>query len=159
MKAGLGVVLLVLATGAAEAQVGWAIGQGNAIPRQAPAAGQEATGQALYACVAPFNGSMQPGKTRPDFGGCNIPFGGREHVVSSYRVPMGGVWRASSGGRVPANALPAGFEANGAPLYICRGRFNGGLHPGKIRPEFGGCNIPWGGGEHVVRDYEVLSEW
>ncbi len=30
------------------------------------------------------------------------------------------------------------------------------LHPGKLRPEFGGCNIAWGGEERCVTDYEVF---
>lgn len=64
-------------------------------------------------------------------------------------------WQAASNGRVPAGALEGGFE--GADIfYICRARYRGGLHPGKLAPRFGGCNIPFGGREITVRQYEVL---
>jgi len=153
------VAAFMVMAGSAQAQVGWAVGQGDAIPRGALAGGQEAAGQVLYPCVAMFNGGMHPGKVRPGFNGCNVPWGGGEHRVGSYRVPTGGVWRGASGGQIPVNAVPAGFEANGTPLYVCRGAFQGGMHPGKIRAGFGGCNIGYGGAEHVVRSYDVLTEW
>ena len=44
----------------------------------------------------------------------------------------------------------------GAPLYICRAVFEGGVHPGKIRSDFGGCNVGWGGAEHTVSKYQTL---
>lgn len=49
----------------------------------------------------------------------------------------------------------AGHEANGAPLYVCRASYNGGVHPGKVVA--GSCNIGWGGKEIVLHSFEVLS--
>lgn len=76
----------------------------------------------------------------------------------SYLPSAVGVWVAASGGTVPAGAIAGGREA--APgnevLYLCRASFNGGVHPGKLRAAFKGCNIGWGGKETVVPDYEVL---
>lgn len=67
-------------------------------------------------------------------------------------------WVKASGGFVPSNAFKGGMEHPPGKqiLYICRAPFNGGTHPGKIRAGFGGCNIGWGGREHVVNNYEVL---
>jgi len=69
-------------------------------------------------------------------------------------------WVAASGGTVPEGAVKAGAEAapGQQPLYVCRAGYQGGLHPGKLRPEFKGCNLGWGGKEVVVPDYEVLTE-
>ena len=143
----------------AQAQVGWIAGQGDAIPRQAQPAGREANGQALFACVAPYNNGMHPGKTRPGFGGCNIPYGGREIAIWDYHMPRGGFWRPAAGGEIPGGAFAGGFEANGQVLYFCRAEWQGGVHPGKIRAGFRGCNIPYGGQEITVGRYEVLTEW
>ena len=39
----------------------------------------------------------------------------------------------AEGGSVPEGALHCGKEAEGAPLYLARANFEGGIHPGKIR--------------------------
>ena len=67
-------------------------------------------------------------------------------------------WVGSDGGHVPRGAVRAGREhaPGGETLFICRARFKNGIHPGKVRPGLGGCNIPWGGREHTVREYQVL---
>jgi hypothetical protein len=65
-------------------------------------------------------------------------------------------WVEAFRGTIPAGALPCGREADGQLLYACRARLQGGIHPGKIRPGFGGANIPWGGRECTVPEYEVL---
>lgn len=56
-------------------------------------------------------------------------------------------------GNIPANAVQGGQE-NGTPLYVCRGRHEGGTHSGKIVA--GNCNIGYGGSEVVLSDYEML---
>ncbi|KAL6072266.1 Carbohydrate-binding module family 12 protein [Balamuthia mandrillaris] len=64
-------------------------------------------------------------------------------------------WVSASGGSVPSNALVAGYESDGKPIYIGRAQHQGGVHPGKVAPHLGGCNIGYGGQEHAKRDYEV----
>ncbi len=56
-------------------------------------------------------------------------------------------------GKVPTNAVKGGQEP-GRILYVCRGNFRNGLHPGKIVD--GRCNIGWGGKEHLLANFEVL---
>ena len=129
---------------------------GNVPPKAQPA-GNEANGQPLFLCRATFNGGIHPGKIRTEFGGCNVAWGGQEHKVTNYQVWVGDLkWRADSNGNMPGNARLPGNEANGEKLGVCRASFQGGLHPGKIRTAFGGCNIPWGGQEHMVPNYQVL---
>ncbi|MBD2450000.1 DUF3421 domain-containing protein [Nostoc sp. FACHB-152] len=68
---------------------------------------------------------------------------------------VGGVdWVSESYGSVPSDAILAGYENDGSPLYICRAFYNEGLHPGKVVGE--NCNIGWGGQEISLPYYEVL---
>jgi hypothetical protein len=72
-----------------------------------------------------------------------------EHVEASSQ------WVEARNGEIPEGALQGGQEAGG-PLYVCRAYHGGGLHPGRIRPDFTGCHIGWGGYEVVIPVYEVL---
>ena len=65
-------------------------------------------------------------------------------------------WVRAQNGSIPRGAIAYGAEANGEPLFLCRARHLGGVHIGKIRGEFGACNIPYGGREVKVHSYEVL---
>jgi len=157
----LAVAGIMLTAGISASSAQWQQASNGFVPRGAMRAGQESNGAPLFVCRAFFNGGLHPGKIRPEFRGCNIPYGGRENRVGRYEVLMdvrGVRWVMRRNGNVPRRALPAGREANGAPLYLCRAFFNGGLHPGKIRREFNGCNIPYGGREQRVSNYEVLIQ-
>jgi len=68
-------------------------------------------------------------------------------------------WVFTSNGDIPAGTLVSGYEANGEPLYQCRAEYNGGVHPGKIRPSFGGCAIAWGGKRFYITRYETYVIW
>ncbi|MCQ0986851.1 DUF3421 domain-containing protein [Jiella marina] len=138
--------------------VGWADQSGGAIDREAMPVGHEANGETLYACTAAFNNGNHPGKLRPAFGGCVIGYGGREYTVRQYSTLLGqGRWiTASSQYQLPEGAYDGGNEANDSPLYVCRAPFNGGLHPGKVGPSTGGCNVTYGGVEHTIYQFEVL---
>jgi len=65
-------------------------------------------------------------------------------------------WFPASGGAIPTAASPNGNDVDGAPLFVVRAVVGGSLQPGKIGPDFGGANIPFGGQELKVADYEVL---
>jgi hypothetical protein len=79
-------------------------------------------------------------------------------LVAAYPAQARVQWVRASGGTIPGGAVQAGNEANGAPLYICRAQYNGGLHPGKTRPGFNGCNIPYGGQELTVPVYDIIID-
>jgi Protein of unknown function (DUF3421)/Thioredoxin len=94
------------------------------------------------------------------------PVGGFSGVVAATRrwrqrwtARRGGHhWRRARLGTIPSGAVAHGHEANGTPLWVCRARLVGGLHPGKVRPGFGGALVAWNGGEIRVDEYEVLME-
>jgi len=109
---------------------------------------------------------LQLGKIRPGFGGCLVPYSGKEIPLGNYEVlvaltpamPLAVV--SANNGFVPQDAIRAGTDADGTPLYICSAFFAGGTHPGKLHSSFGGCNISYGGAEHTVTDYFVLRpDW
>jgi len=55
------------------------------------------------------------------------------------------------------NAVEAGYETDGAKLYIGRGNLEGGIHVGKIHQAQNACYIPLFGKEHRLDNFEVLS--
>lgn len=150
--------LCILVAGQAVAGIGWNTNaQGGWVPADAIQAGQESNGTPLYSCTATYNSGNHPGKVRAAFGGCNIGYGGKEITLRNYSVLTGnGWWAPATFGAIPYNAVQAGSEANQEPLFICRAKLFGGVHPGKIRQGFAGCNIAYGSNEHVVPAYDVL---
>ena len=61
-----------------------------------------------------------------------------------------------TGAPLPAGVVVGGYQ-NGprAKLHICRGFYQGGVHPGKLSR--GVCHIGWGGSEVALTQYEVLT--
>lgn len=56
---------------------------------------------------------------------------------------------------IPYNVVVGGFDpAERVNLYVCRGNYGGGIHPGKLID--GMCNISWGGMEVRLDRYQVL---
>ncbi|MER7443477.1 DM9 repeat-containing protein [Micromonospora avicenniae] len=136
----------------------WETARSGQIPSGAVPHGYEADGEPLWACRVRMHGGVHPGKVRPGFGAAQATWNGRTVSVDEYEVLMDrGVWGIASAGAVPANALPAGRERDGEPLYVARVAVAPGtLHIGKVRPAFGAANIGYGDDEHNVRSYEVL---
>lgn len=114
-------------------------------------------GQPFYSCRAYVEGGMKLGKVRAAIGACNIGHQGRAILARDYEV-VRDVWVVGRNGSVPPNALRAGNEANGTPLYICRGAFGGGIHMGKINTNFAeGCRAAFNDQPAVMATYEVLT--
>lgn len=148
----------------------WQNASGGSVPSNAviggcdtPAPGRFC-GPDLYYCrasVAGFRG-LQPGKIRPGFPGCYVPFDGQELTETTYQVlvalspamPLAQI--GGSNGSVPFGAVRGGTDVGGQPLYMCSASYAGGLHPGKLRAQFGACYISYGGLEIAVKRYTVL---
>lgn len=64
----------------------WAPASDGRVPRNALQAGSETDGRELFVCRTQFNGSVQLGKVRPGFNGCNFGHGGREMTGNPYEV-------------------------------------------------------------------------
>ena len=137
----------------------WITATNGSIPEGAAVNGHEQDGRPLFVCRAFLNEGLHPGKVRPEFGAANIPFGGREVKVGTYQVLMNpGRWVAASGGLIPEDAVVAGHEADGEPLFVARAIFQGGLHPGKVRLAFKAANVGFANKEQKAFQYEVLVD-
>lgn len=54
-----------------------------------------------------------------------------------------------------ARALRIGTDTDGKPLFLCIGRLLNSTQPGKTWAGYGRCNVPYGGKEYIVNDYQV----
>ena len=85
---------------------------------------------------------------------------GKAYTQTATRpLDSGSGWVSAKNGSIPAGAVKGGNEkAPGSEdLYVCRARHMDGVHPGKVRPAFKGCDVPWGGKEFTIADYQVLT--
>ena len=132
------------------------VSKGN-LPNGCEFAGQEADGNPLFIARAWYENETHIGKTRKEFEGALIPWGGKEIKIESYEVYVGTQkWIDAQNGEIPMGALVAGQEADGNPLYVARAKFGGGMHIGKVSPRFGAALIPYNGRENAVQKYQVL---
>ena len=140
--------------GGSSANLSWKAGSGGSVPSGAISGGSE-PGRTLWVCRASYNNGVHPGKIVAQ--NCNIGWGGKEITLRNYEVLTGNSsavrWVAASNGAIPAGAVAGGSEP-GRTLYICRARYNNGVHPGKVVAN--NCNIGWGGAERLINSYEVL---
>lgn len=155
------ILLVMVVTGLAAVMplsaADWAPASGGDVPRRAFQAGNEADGTPLYIIRAPYEGGICLGKLNPKHETGYLSWGGREIPVRNYEVYTGtGRWAPASGGDCPPGAVRGGSEANGAPLFIARGRWEGSLTPGKLNPDHRTAYIPYAGKEIGLRDYQVL---
>ena len=138
----------------------WVSAKRGEIPAGAFVVGHGSNGQKLYLCRGNYQKGVHPGKISTTLKDCHIGYGGRERYVSPYEVLIApdsyGKWTSARNGQVPAGAYEVGHESNGDKLYLCRGNYQSGVHPGKVRSAFRACNISWGGKEVKVNPYEVL---
>jgi hypothetical protein len=103
----------------------WQSASGGTVPANAVVDGYdtpppgEIYGPSLYPCRGSIAGSLQLGKIRPGFGGCVIPYSGRELTLTTYQVlvnetpamPLATV--SASNGFVPQDAIRAGTDGDG----------------------------------------------
>lgn len=107
--------------------------------------------------------------------GMTYPYGGKEHDVGRVHIPQGNKyehmvlclnekglanrdffkWVGRRDGSSHPNAVK-GFN-DVEKQVVCRAKWGGGLHPGKLIPSSGSCFIGYGGGEKAVKTYEVLT--
>ncbi|KAH9068313.1 hypothetical protein EDB83DRAFT_497921 [Lactarius deliciosus] len=111
------------------------------------------------------DGSVHPCKIAPCLPGapCRVPFGGDElehhgrYDLLPF-VPELMEFVVTSRGHVPPGRRPVkGGSESGHELYHAVAVIDGVKVPGKAGFHLGGCNIPFGGREHIVTEkYEIL---
>ncbi|EJD41659.1 hypothetical protein AURDEDRAFT_169317 [Auricularia subglabra TFB-10046 SS5] len=144
----------------------WILTNGTNIPQGAIKGGEE-RGETLYIGRAYYEGGIQVGKAARHFGdrgACHIGYGGDEIKLSTYEILVGdmrGIWWHNFGGkfnvgRLNAQPVEGGREADGTPLYIIQAEYNAELHPGKISDKLAHGLFCFGGKERDAASYNVL---
>ncbi|KAF8920299.1 hypothetical protein CPB85DRAFT_1274436 [Mucidula mucida] len=122
-------------------------------------------GSPVFFGSALLDKSVQPCKVVPRLANpCSVAFGGREmsHNGRYDLLPFDPATMElvpASKGQVPVGRrlVEGGYEENGNALFHGVASVRGTRVPGKVGTHLGGCNVSFGGGEHIVRDhYEVL---
>ena len=163
----------------------WQPASGGFVPPNAVAGGWDtpppgsSVKPSLYFCRATIGTkslsgstvSLVPGKIRPGFAGCTVPYSGREYSIGTYEVLVAEnpamPWYEAGGnvggyinGFVPQDAIRAGTDVDGTPLYLCAAYYLDSTQLGKLRSSFKGCNISYGGVEYTVPNYFVpVTDW
>lgn len=63
----------------------------------------------------------------------------------------------NEGGYSLENAFRTGVDTDNKPLFLCLAKLFGSLQPGKTWAGYGHCNVPYGGKEYVVDQFEIPS--
>jgi hypothetical protein len=79
----------------------------------------------------------------------------RDHQAPPSDGWPGARWRHSRESEPSPFALPGGYELEGKPTFICRGRYQEALHAGEMKD--GRCLIGWGGEAVSLSDFEWLE--
>ncbi|KAL1759347.1 hypothetical protein FB107DRAFT_287787 [Schizophyllum commune] len=121
-------------------------------------------GSPVYIGSALFDDSVHPCKIGAHlqtyaavaYGGGELSHNGRYDLLPYLPDQM--EWVPTRDGKLPEGrrVVEGGYESSGAKLYHALGVVNGVKVPGKAGEHLGGANLPFGGQEHVVREYEVL---
>ena len=104
-----------------------------------------------------------PGKLHPGYKMVYVPWGGGEHAKkNNYEVlTLTGanlVWKQAADGHVPKNAVQGGETSSGQPLFVIKAKVEGSDAVGKVNPKNKFGHVPYGGKEHIVKNYEVLVQ-
>jgi len=107
-------------------------------------------------CRGSYKKGIHPGKVHR--GKCYIGYGGKEIVLRSFEVlskrGRGNKFTWVKLRQARGKRKVIGGKEKNRSLAICRGRYKGGVHPGKlIRKK---CNFGYWGKEIVLRKFEVL---
>lgn len=107
-----------------------------------------------------YNNPGHPRKNKHVQVSVNFPSQSYDHYYVEYKLPKRArearwveTWQ---GNPIPPYAVAGGHQPQPPfTLYVCRGDFRGGTHPGKILN--GKCHISWGGNEISLSRYQVLA--
>ncbi|KAH9945163.1 uncharacterized protein BXZ73DRAFT_38046 [Epithele typhae] len=120
--------------------------------------------QPVFVGSAIFERAVHPCKIVPAFSPPpRVAYGGAEHEHRGrYDLlpfdPATMEWVPAANGQIPSGRRPieGGYEENGEKLYHALASVNGTMVPGKTGTHLGAANVPWGGQEHCIRQYQIL---
>lgn len=125
----------------------------GSVPVGAFKAGVDNGGGPLYIVRTQYQGGLIVGKYNPLLGKALFPYGGQEVEVTNGTVEVYvgyGSWVFRPDGTPPPNAIVAGTEADGAPLLVIQGKWQGTVTCGKYSVEYHRGYVPYAGQEIQV---------
>eukprot|EP00742_Colponemidia_sp_Colp-10_P003675 GILJ01003912.1.p1 GENE.GILJ01003912.1~~GILJ01003912.1.p1 ORF type:complete len:164 (-),score=20.61 GILJ01003912.1:200-649(-) len=136
----------------------WRWTVGSNIPPDAIACGVD--GGELFVGRGDLSGKPI-GKAGRHVPGLHVGFGGREHILREYEILVGMEgceWVPVIASNIPANAIAAGKDQDGKPLYVARARIAATqtTQIGKAGRHFHGMMYGYGGAEEHAGEFEVL---
>jgi hypothetical protein len=145
----------------------WVLVDGrDKIPKSAIEAGKDKDDHPIYFARVYYEDSIEIGKASPLFKeGSAVGYYNKVIGFNKFEVLIGDPrairWVACSKKldvqKLNATPVEGGVVAkNGAPLYITRVRYDGGVHAAKAAEFFAGSILAFGGKEVVIDNYEVL---
>lgn len=137
----------------------WVNAEGGEVPEGSMVGGREEDGEHIFIGRCIHEGGVHIGKVRAAFEGCLIGWGGEEIHKKFYQVlkDVEGEWVDCANGDMPDGALRCGKESSGEDLFLARGDFRDGVHPGKMRPGYGGLRVCHTAEEHHLDNYQVFK--
>jgi hypothetical protein len=137
---------------------GWVSADVSDSASRARPAGKSPDGTPSFLIRALFQGSLIPGKYNPKARKAYVPWGGKENSVGTFELYVGPqLWLTpESRNSLPGNAVVAGKEADGTPLFAIRAPSGAALVPGKYNVKTKEAYISIGGKEVRVDSFEIL---
>ena len=123
-------------------------------------------GGGVFIARANIEGCMTPGKAAHGHECGFFAHGGDEHCINSCEVLVDtGLhafgsehhWEYACDGNVPKRALVGGYICgSNEPMYVARAQIDGDWVAGKVAGSHNCGFFPYGGKEHILREYEVF---
>jgi hypothetical protein len=124
------------------------------LPDRAISVGREADNRTIFLCAAVDGKAIYPGKTWSANNFCNYSDGQREVQTNVYAVAtttLSIAWVAKTSAPLD-RLIPVGISPAGRTYYLCRARFENGVHSGRIEASSGECTITYAGRSHTLND-------
>lgn len=133
---------------------------GDPIHPRAVRGGEDIDGSPIYIGRGFLDRNIVPAKVLPYKSVAYIGWDWNEIALNECHVLVKSTenfrWVPARGRYIPSNAVPTGTTDSGETLYTGRVNHSGSLCVGKVHPSWHGCFIPFNGGEHLYKNYEIL---
>ncbi|CRK90380.1 CLUMA_CG003994, isoform A [Clunio marinus] len=127
-------------------------------PNKAIIGGRDSDGSVIYVARSLYCGMKIPAKAIPSKRACYIPFNGLEILVENFEILTGDSSEFSwvTYRQIVTDAVVTDKIAN-ENIYVGRAKHSNSLTVGKFQPSKHFLFIPYGGKEHSIESFELLT--
>jgi len=79
-------------------------------------------------------------------------------IMMLSTTAFAGKWLRTANGQIPNDSWQVGHNDQNTPFYLCRARYESGVHPGTISQNSKGCHISYRGKEEVIEHYQIYVD-